>query len=59
MACTCQNACSSCGPQGTGCACPKGQCSCNNCVNKANSCACDGISACECAKSGKACSCGK
>ena len=27
---------SDCGPNGTGCACAKGQCNCNNCPNKAS-----------------------
>ncbi|KAI0365602.1 hypothetical protein BV20DRAFT_972996 [Pilatotrama ljubarskyi] len=58
--CTCQNACSACGPSGTGCACPKGKCNCQNCVNKANnSCGCDSAKECVCAKEGKSCSCGK
>ncbi|KAI0359657.1 hypothetical protein OH77DRAFT_1379288, partial [Trametes cingulata] len=57
--CSCQSSCSACGPTGSGCACPKGQCACQSCTNKANdvSCACEGASECVCAKEGKACSC--
>ena len=29
--------CRACGPLGTGCACPKGQCNCEKCVNSAHS----------------------
>ncbi|KAJ8474284.1 hypothetical protein ONZ51_g7327 [Trametes cubensis] len=58
--CTCQNSCGACGPSGTGCACAKGKCNCQNCVNKASSCdQCAGANECKCAKEGKACSCGK
>ncbi|KAH9889489.1 hypothetical protein C8Q73DRAFT_653866 [Cubamyces lactineus] len=61
--CTCQNSCGACGPSGTGCACPKGKCNCQNCVNKASSVSicgqCEGADECKCAKEGKACSCGK
>ncbi|KAF8227319.1 hypothetical protein L208DRAFT_315364 [Tricholoma matsutake] len=32
--CTCQTNCGACGPSGTGCACPKNKCNCNNCENK-------------------------
>ncbi|KAI0365590.1 hypothetical protein BV20DRAFT_954034 [Pilatotrama ljubarskyi] len=61
--CSCQDSCTACGPSGNGCACPKGQCACQSCTNKANNvslcCDCDGASECVCAKEGKACACGK
>ncbi|KAF9553557.1 hypothetical protein CPC08DRAFT_645502 [Agrocybe pediades] len=54
--CTCQAACSACGPSGTGCACPKGKCNCAECPNKAHTE--KGISdGCGCMSSGKPCTC--
>ncbi|KAH7883281.1 hypothetical protein F5I97DRAFT_1903759 [Phlebopus sp. FC_14] len=35
--CPCQSDCAFCGPLGSGCDCPKNQCNCNKCVNKAHS----------------------
>ncbi|KAI0827922.1 hypothetical protein BC628DRAFT_125206 [Trametes gibbosa] len=58
-ACTCQNVCNACGPNGSGCACPSGECSCSNCANRASACGCEGKNECVCAKQDKACSCGK
>ncbi|KAG1737901.1 uncharacterized protein EDB91DRAFT_474145 [Suillus paluster] len=40
-----------CGPAGTGCACPKNKCNCDNCVNKQHS------SQCECKGTGDSCAC--
>ncbi|RPD57773.1 hypothetical protein L226DRAFT_467857 [Lentinus tigrinus ALCF2SS1-7] len=62
--CTCQNNCGSCGPSGTGCACPKGKCNCQNCVNNASAqstCGCDHSKSadCACTKAGNKCSCGQ
>ncbi|KAF8889008.1 hypothetical protein BD779DRAFT_1521495 [Infundibulicybe gibba] len=35
--CTCQSNCGACGPQGTGCSCPRGKCNCAQCHNKQHS----------------------
>ncbi|KDQ50923.1 hypothetical protein JAAARDRAFT_141232 [Jaapia argillacea MUCL 33604] len=58
--CMCQSGCSDCGPQGTGCACKKGTCECEKCVNRAHSekCECKGTGEnCKCAGTNVGCTC--
>ncbi|KAF8881828.1 hypothetical protein CPB84DRAFT_1791451 [Gymnopilus junonius] len=60
--CTCESACTACGPSGTGCACAKGKCDCAECPNKAHTaqCACQQPGhgdSCGCTNSNKPCNC--
>ncbi|KAI0767042.1 hypothetical protein C8Q74DRAFT_926637 [Fomes fomentarius] len=62
--CTCQNNCGACGPSGTGCACAKDTCNCNDCPNNASAqstCgwnhAQSGSAECACTRAGNKCTC--